>query len=270
MQKVNFYAFYSLGAALHPLQTQVVIKGHVKPLLPERVMQLFKASEEFRAFWVAWNGRLTTSKLPGLKLLAKLEECDDKFWEFEKEKGTNEQDWNQVSRLVVHFVTIFAAEVETFNSYLVDRKGIYSTDLLINSGLDAFSEQVQGAMPDVAKQDFVEAARCLAFSVPTATGFHVLRSLETSVIAYHKALTGNDLPDKDRNWGAYVRALRAASAPNRLSALLDQIRDNHRNPLMHPEHFLSADEAIMLFDIAKSAIVAFVQETIALTPVPKP
>jgi len=41
--------------------------------------------------------------------------------------------------------------------------------------------------------------------------------------------------------------------------ILDQIRDLHRNPLAH-EVFLEMDEAVELFDTAKSAITAMARK----------
>ena len=61
-----------------------------------------------------------------------------------------------------------------------------------------------------------------------------------------------------RNWGAYIRILRTKGADEKVIASLDQIRELHRNPVMHPEETLSSDEATTLFGIAQSAILAMV------------
>ncbi len=41
---------------------------------------------------------------------------------------------------------------------------------------------------------------------------------------------------------------------------LQQIKDLHRNPLMHPEETLTLEEAISLFGICQSAISAMLKE----------
>jgi hypothetical protein len=44
--------------------------------------------------------------------------------------------------------------------------------------------------------------------------------------------------------------------PNRFTDFrFQQIKDNERNLIMHPERVLSADDAFRLFEIAKTAII---------------
>jgi len=60
--------------------------------------------------------------------------------------------------------------------------------------------------------------------------------------------------------GPCIDGLKGAGADEKTVAVLDQIRSLHRNPLMHPEVFLTADEGLRLFDIAKSAISAMADQ----------
>ena len=62
--------------------------------------------------------------------------------------------------------------------------------------------------------------------------------------------------------------LRKAGADPRVMAILDQIRDLHRNPVDHPDIFLDMNEALELFDIAKSAISAMARQMIKAKPKP--
>jgi hypothetical protein len=43
-------------------------------------------------------------------------------------------------------------------------------------------------------------------------------------------------------------------------AILQQIKDNDRNLIMHPERVLSSDDAFTLFEIAKGAIMAMAKK----------
>jgi hypothetical protein len=70
-------------------------------------------------------------------------------------------------------------------------------------------------------------------------------------------------------WGTCTQELKKAGANPKVVQVLDQIRDIHRNPLMHPEDFLTMKEAVGLFDIAKSAIGRLAEEIVALTPKPQ-
>jgi len=53
--------------------------------------------------------------------------------------------------------------------------------------------------------------------------------------------------------------MKGATVDERTVSVLDQIRRLHRNPVAH-DVFLDIDEAVDLFDIAKSAITAMVRD----------
>lgn len=110
-------------------------------------------------------------------------------------------------------------------------------------------------MPDVLF-DLREAGKCIAFDLGTAAGFHLLRVLETVIRAYWGVvMDGQPLPIS-RNLGSYIQKMEDAKKgdPKVLTALR-QIKDRHRNELMHPEEKLTLDESIALLGIVQSAIV---------------
>lgn len=115
-----------------------------------------------------------------------------------------------------------------------------------------------GVISDNAKKDFREAGKCLAFELPTAAGFHAMRATESVLREYYGLVTGKDPAKTD--WGTCIQELKNAGANKKVLQVLDQIRDLHRNPLSHPQDFLSLREALGLFDIAKSAIGAIADE----------
>ncbi len=162
------------------------------------------------------------------------------------------------------FETVFAAELETTDTYYVSQKGIYSTNDLIERAEHAFTPDVQAELSPQAISDIRQAGKCLAFDLDTASGFHIMRATETLIHRYYVTITGTTPRRKDRNWGAYVRNLNAhnnrttgAKADVKLISLIDQIREHHRNPIMHPEITLTPDEAQSLFSICQAAIISF-------------
>jgi hypothetical protein len=50
------------------------------------------------------------------------------------------------------------------------------------------------------------------------------------------------------------RTLKVGGADGKVTALLDNVRTLHRNPLMHPDDWLSEDEAVELFCICQTAL----------------
>jgi hypothetical protein len=103
-----------------------------------------------------------------------------------------------------------------------------------------------------------QSGRCLAFDVPTASGFHILRATEIVLHEYYMNVCKPKDPKRLENWGAYIAELKKSGDPNvkETIAILQQIKDNDRNLIMHPERILSSDDAFTLFEIAKGAIMA--------------
>lgn len=162
------------------------------------------------------------------------------------------------------FETVFAAELRVMPSYLVRRKGIYQTDMLIEHAEQAFTAEARKLLPDQAAKDFREAGRCIAFELPTAAAFHVMRVTESVLREYHAIIKKLPPGTKSPDMAVCINEIKAAGGNKKVTAILDQIRDLHRNPTMHPDEFLSMDEALALFDVAKSAIAAMIAEIAVL------
>jgi len=90
---------------------------------------------------------------------------------------------------------------------------------------------VPEAIPDVK-----EGARCLAYGLPTAAGFHVFRAVESVLRKYHAHVTEGKAPQNMRNMGVYIKSLETSGKGDpKVIAALKQMKDLHRNPVSHPE-----------------------------------
>ena len=63
-----------------------------------------------------------------------------------------------------------------------------------------------------------------------------------------------------RNWGIYIKALRNCGADQKVVVILEQIKDLHRNPVIHPEEKLTNEEALSLIGIMDSAVTAIITD----------
>ncbi len=110
---------------------------------------------------------------------------------------------------------------------------------------DAFQK-----LPDVAAHDMREAGRAIAFNLPTAAAFHLLRATEATLRAYYlnRVRRGRVRP---LLWGPMVASLRSRRRPPDpvLISNLDNIRLAFRNPTAHPEKVYDIDEAQDLFGL---------------------
>lgn len=254
MQRLNEFSFYQLGTILHPL---LQLKEGTK--IEEYLNTLFMSQ--------GWLNNILNNQLVPLKiskascqrLLNSVNQIlpkEGEQWDLNRELTW--LDTYYISEAVKEFETVFGAELQSLDTYFISQKGIYSTPDLIEHADNLLSEQVKNAIPQNARQDIIEAGKCLAFDVPTAAGFHILRAIEAVIRQYYEQIVGEKPKPKMRNWGVYIRVLKIKGADIKVIASLDQIRELHRNPILHPEETLSTDDATTLFGIAQSAILAMV------------
>jgi hypothetical protein len=157
------------------------------------------------------------------------------------------------------FETVIAAELSNSDTYWISPKGTHKTSTLLQFAHLELPPSVIKEIPEV-KADFDEAGKCLLFDTSTAVAFHLMRATEVVIRKYYKAVTGVEPKDKFRNWGAYIKRLRERGANPKITGFLDHIRENYRNPILHPTVTLSAEEAQILFGICVSAIVMMASE----------
>jgi hypothetical protein len=158
------------------------------------------------------------------------------------------------------FETVLTAEMNVSDIYLVTKKRGYDTPDLINQAETLFPAELLLKVPE-SIDDIRQAGKCIAFELGTAAGFHTMRAMEIVLRQYWDVVTsGADRP-KTGNMGDYLRELESKNAGDpKTRATLKQIKDLHRNELMHPEENLSIDDVIALLGIAQSAIIAMLRE----------
>lgn len=172
-----------------------------------------------------------------------------------------------IRQSLTSFKTVLEAEFQTAATYLVTERRGYDIQSLIERAQVIFPEELIRKVPS-ALFDIQEAGKCIAFALGTAAGFHLMRALETVICSYwNVVMEGTPLPD-NRNLGAYIREMEEAHCDDlptkKVLVSLKQIKDFHRNSLMHPEETLDLDQAIALMGIVQSAVVAM------LSAIPEP
>ena len=110
------------------------------------------------------------------------------------------------------------------------------------------------SLDDLAQDDFIYAGKCIAFELPTAAGFHLLRGTEGELRDFYCRVV-------KRNrvkllWGPMLDSLRARSKPPPAPLLdnLDNIRRSFRNPTQHPSLKYDIHEVQDLWALCVDAI----------------
>jgi hypothetical protein len=149
---------------------------------------------------------------------------------------------------------MLAHEMPELSVFFVQQKGTHRTDLLLDNAADNLGKDVAARLSADAKANVNASGRCLALDSPTASAFHMLRAVESLMRDYHFKLTGQHLPVKSRNWGAFIKVLNNNGADQKVTGYLTHIKDFYRNPIVHPEESFNGDEAFSLFGASLSAI----------------
>ena len=249
MRRLNVLPFYKLGASLGPLRLLEWLERDTAWEI------LFSARDLLRTLRTDRSLRLEiiTSAISGLEI-----DIDEAYEKLSHDDRISEDQQARITKALEEFETIFEAQVPIEYTYLIEQLRGYSMPLLVDSAEQNFTPTLLASIGSEVIKDIREAGRCLAFELPTAAGIHMMRAFEKVFRRFYRASLGNEPGTSDIF--RLIKNLQddPRSDPKTLS-IIDQIRHLHRNPLAH-EVFLEMDEAVELFDIAKSAITAMARK----------
>jgi hypothetical protein len=265
MQRISLPYVYEVAGSLKQLSNVQCDKP-----LKDSIYFLYTAENALQEFLynsVYSSGALKATVLPGgalLQAIKKLTTAPD------KERMLDFLDTWSVSNALTKFETVLAAEMNYTDVFLVTKKRGYDTTDLIERGEILLPIEFTGKIPE-AVHDIRQAGKCLAFEIATAAGFHMMRALELVLRLYYDAVSGGGERPKTNNMGDYLRLLDENNwGDEKVRSVLRQIKDLHRNELIHPEVTLTLDEALALWGIVQSAIISMLpaipEKEMKLTP----
>lgn len=179
------------------------------------------------------------------------------YEELNKKDAKHELTMHEASRLrnIVDAIRL------TLDAEAIGRLAFIVTDKRIDAGKlyyaveSLLSPGVFASLPDVARYDFEECGKCIAFERPTAAAFHMLRGTEAVLRMFYLALVKRNRIST-LMWGAVVDALRKKRnpPPSELLSNLDNIRRSFRNPTQHPDKIYDIQEVQDLFGLCVDVI----------------
>ena len=259
MIPINVGFYYSLGAALSPLSRieDGMTREDAMPILytAENYLDVLLRDEEMP---------LRTALHSGNELLGAIREVKSDL------SQVAAVSWYLAYRVtsgLQRFVTVLLAELQIRDAYYVSQKGGYDTSTLIERGENLLPAEVRGELAVESLQDFKQGCRCLAFELPTAAGFHFLRATEAVLHSYYDVMTGGrarptfGATQQPAPMGTYItEAGQHGTCDPKVINSLRQLKDLHRNTLMHPEDVLTMNEALILLGMVMSVIMAMIGE----------
>ena len=253
MLRLSIAYFYDLGMAMRPLK-QLEGGQNLQAVWPD-LYAAENALNQFLATDWMW-GAIKSSYALGQQLSTAIKTLTS---DPAPDRPLTPLEAYSVVSALWAYEPVLRADLSVADTYYVTRKGGYDTWTLITNAEALFPGPLTAKVPD-ALADVQEAGKCLAFELCTASGIHILRALELVLKAYFKAVTNGAPLPKNRNIGAYIKALETAGVgEEKTLAVLTQIKDLHRNSLMHAEESLTKEDAILLFGIVFSAMAAMLK-----------
>jgi hypothetical protein len=245
--KYRPYEFFLVAVYLHPVLELPVDSS--RDFIVARLIGARCALTTFTSDLI--DKYLPTSKKRAEQLISDI----DDITLYHREDAAGLPNLQSVQAGIRKFEIILDAEVTSAPIFCLEPVGNLSTEMLIEGGSKGFDSEVLARLPAAAISEIDEAGRCLAFERPTASGFHILRAVEIAIREYLALVPGFKMPSLNRqNWGEFILQLKNNAAAKEVIDALQNIKDNYRNPLMHPMDTLELRQAISLFSVCQGMI----------------
>jgi len=174
---------------------------------------------------------------PGTTAAQRLRELLQQFGECGDDAVLSEIQHQTLETNVTELRASLEAELRSINAYSLT-PGRENLEALHEDPAALFPPEIYAAVPEIAKRDLAAAARCMAFELPTAATFHLVRAVDAVLQAFY----------------ASPAAARRRTNHTELFERLDRIRTEYRNPLQQPLAEFSTDEAESLWFSAVDVI----------------
>ena len=181
--------------------------------------------------------------------------------ETEKDAKLTAEQASKLSLVVTDLRKTLEAEVEGFEAFLISPKRI-DTKKLLECVEELFSPNVFDEIPEIARYDFEQAGKCIAFELPTSAAFHILRGTESVLRHFYcdqvKQKRGSMM------WGPIIVDLRKRTKTKKHTTLinnLENIKNSFRNPTQHPEKIYDIQEAQDLLSLCIDVINRMIKVT---------
>jgi hypothetical protein len=264
LQKIDAGYLYELGALIRPIRSL----GYGDLSRPWAAWaSLVSARDAVRSFTDAsiYSGSLRSAKMYANKLVEELHRLILRIESDEWKQQTDEfqpGDILPVAQALASFEPVMIAEMQATSIFYVPPRGAFDNAYLIDAGERLFSDNLLLKAPET-ERDIKQGARCIAFDLPTAVGFHFHRANEAVLRRYFDSVAGGAPRPENAPMGVLLGEMKKGHfGDKRVIAALDNIKEFHRNPLMHPEHTLeNIDEAISLY-CAIRAVMEYMLESL--------
>jgi len=189
--------------------------------------------------------------------------CDDlisfrkKLKKTKKEYKLSVSDVSNLHEIISHIKSTLMAESKGKIVYIVTDKK-YAIEKLLNDPSSLLSTGVYSKLPDLAKYDFSNGCRCIAFNLPTSAAFHLMRGIECILRKFYCSNVKTTDRTPDLMWGSMLDHLeiifKGDSSKKIIFDHLRNIKNSFRNPTQHPDMKYDIDEVQDLLNVSIDVI----------------
>jgi hypothetical protein len=242
LQSKPIFAYIMFGTVLRYLQdARGGWKVHGEYGVEDNLRALFHYLDDF--------------KLPvTIRASGELQEFHDELKSTDADHRLTSEEASRLTKMIDAVRNTLEAEALGNIAFIVTDKRI-DVNKLLNSMGSLMAPKVFDSLPEVAKYDFTECGKCIAFERPTAAAFHILRGTEDVLRMFYCALVKRNRVSP-LLWGPVVDSLKRKRTPPPIELLnnLDNIRRSFRNPTQHPDKVYDIQEVQDLFGLCIDAI----------------
>jgi hypothetical protein len=218
--------------------------------------------------WIVGNIERLLSNLESLKFKVTLQAAGDlrrilaDLKRYPDAARASNADQKRLHGTMQNLRLTLRAEARTLQAYLLTDKRL-DVQRLVEKPESFLGKGTFSKLPEIAQLDIREAGKCIAFELPTAGAFHLLRATEDALRAYYKLYFKRGAMDRVA-WGALTQNLQNKKRKPRpdqmLLAHLAHIRKNFRNPTDHPEKIYDMDGVQDLFSLVADVLNRIARE----------
>lgn len=256
MQKVKIWGFYVLGYILHPLTR--IEAGDTS-------FQIINTLSNASSALLFLESDLV---FPASLCKKERTELYNHIQDLLERIGNSDQyiisdfDAKWLAETATKLENVLESQLSDLKTYMVSQTEWFSVSTLVEQGDELIPSSVRQIISDYAKHEMRQAGKCIAFNLPSAAGFHIIRALEDVLRKYYDEATGGKARPKNESMGVLIAELEKEQNSNKvILAALKQIKDLHRNPYIH-DVVLTMKEVVVLLGIVQSAIAAIGRELI--------
>jgi hypothetical protein len=269
VQRVDGNYLYQVGSQIHPLADLKYATSNIKGTsYLDAYFPLLIAEGALEPLITRSVFQLRTSVQAGQTLLAAIRDLRNRIGqETAPEKTLDPSEVYAITSALSAFEAVLAAELALLPLYVVQPKAGYDTTALIEYGAVCFPGDLASKVPQ-AVFDIQQGTRCIAFELFTGAGFHLHRANEAVLRRYWEVVAKGATPPKSGNMGNFLNEMEQKQfGDEKVRAALKDLKNLHRNPLIHPEHTIAdVHEAIALMNSIHVVMVHMLKEIPVVAP----